>query len=79
MEYKNKTLELNKQELINIIENNLDKKSIEVDNKLIKTIHTYYYRLSVKQYNWITAKINFIIKNNKKYKEYRDFKDISLL
>jgi len=79
MEYKNKTLELNKQELINIIEDNPDKKSLEVDNKLIKTIQTYYYRLSVKQYNWITAKINFIVKNNKKYKEYRDFKDISLL
>jgi len=39
MEYKNKTLELNKQELINIIENNLDKKSIEVDNKLKQFIH----------------------------------------
>jgi len=79
MEYKNKTLELNKQELINIIEDNPDKKSIEVDNKLIKTINTYYYRLSIKQYNWITAKINFIIKNNKKYKEYIGFKDINLL
>ena len=79
MEYKNKTLELNKQELINIIEDNPDKKSMEVDSKLIKTIHTYYYRLSVKQYNWITVKINFIVKNNKKYKEYRDFKDIILL
>ena len=78
MEYKSKILTLDKEELIGIIKNNVDKKSIEIDNKLIRVIDIFYGRFSIKQLSWITAKIQFIVRTNNLYKNYRGFKDIVL-
>ena len=79
MELKSKKLFLNKEELIGIIKNNIDKKSTDIDNQLIRMIDVFYRRFSVKQLQWLTAKINFIVRYNKLYKNYRKMEDIVLL
>ena len=79
MELKSKKLFLNKEELIGIIKNNHDKKSVDIDNQLIRMIDVFYDRFSVKQLKWITAKINYIIRYSKLYKDYNKMEDIVLL
>jgi len=79
MELKSKKLFLNKEELIGIIKNNQDKKSVDIDNQLIRMIDVFYGRFSIKQLKWITAKINYIIRYNKMYKNYKKMEDIVLL
>ena len=79
MELKSKKLFLNKEELVGIIKNNIDKKSKDIDNKLIRMIDIFYGRFSVKQLQWITAKVNFIVRYNKLYKNYSKMTDIVLL
>ena len=79
MELKSKKLFLNKDELIAVIKNNRDKKSKDIDNQLIRTIDIFYGRFSVKQLAWITAKVNYIMRYNKLYKDFRKMDDIVLL
>ena len=79
MELKSKKLFLNKDELIAVIKNNCDKKSKDIDNQLIRTIDIFSGRFSIKQLAWITAKVNYIIRYNRLYKDYRKMEDIVLL
>lgn len=79
MKLKNKVLELTKNEVIEIVKNNPDKTSVELDKKLIKTICIYYNKFSIKQLKWLTFKINYIVRHCELYKNYRTMKDILLL
>ena len=79
MNYASKILTLNKEELIEIIKNNRDKKSVDIDNQLIRVIDIFYGRFSIKQLSWIFSKVQFICRTNKKYKEFESVKNICLV
>jgi hypothetical protein len=72
-------LELNKEGLLQIIGDNLDNSSNDTDIKLTEMIRCFYERLSVKQILWIMEKVKYVIRNNRKYKEYRGIKDIRFI
>jgi hypothetical protein len=76
---KGNLLIMDKENLINMIKNNSDKNSFEIDEKLIKLIYNYWGRFSVKQSNWICEKIKYICRHNICYKEYKGITDVQLL
>jgi len=79
MDYSSKMLTVNKEELIEIIRNNRGRKSVDIDNHLIRVIDIFWNRFSIKQLSWIFSKIQFICRTNKKYKEFSGVKDICLV
>jgi len=79
MNYESKILTLDKEELIDIIKNNRDRKSVDIDNQLIRVIDIFYDRFSIKQLSWIFSKVQFICRTNKKYREFENVKDICLI
>jgi hypothetical protein len=72
-------LTLNKPALIQIIKDNSDKDSVEIDCSLITMIKCFYGRFSAKQLNWIFEKVKCIFRHNIRYSEYKGVKDIQLL
>jgi hypothetical protein len=72
-------LTLNKLALIEIIKDNSDKDSIEIDCSLITMVNRYYGRFSAKQLNWIFEKVKYILRHNIRYSEYKGVKDIQLV
>jgi hypothetical protein len=79
MKITNKVLALNKAELLEIIKNNTDKTSVEIDRKLYTMIAGYYGKFTIKQQKWILEKVRYIFRYNKKYMNLRSFKDIVLI
>jgi hypothetical protein len=79
MKIVNKVLELNKTDLLEVLKNNPDKSSVEIDRKLIVMILNYYGRFTIKQQTWILEKVKYIFRYNKKYLNLRSFKDIILI
>jgi len=79
MNYAGKILTLDKEELIDIIKNNRDRKSVDIDNQLIRVIDIFWGRFSIKQLSWIFSKVQFICRTNKKYREFENVKDICLI
>jgi|GEM_PF-4798462 len=79
MNYASKILTLDKEELIDIIKNNRGRKSVDIDNQLIRVIDIFWGRFSIKQLSWIFSKVLFICRTNKKYKEFEGVKDICLI
>lgn len=69
-------LTIDKTNLINMIKDNSDKDSAQIDSNLITMIQCFYGHLSVKQMNWTLEKVKYIIRHNRKYKEYKGIKDI---
>jgi hypothetical protein len=72
-------LEVDKDGLLDIIKNNVDGKSNDIDERLLIMIMRYYGRLSFKQTKWILEKIKYIIRHNNKYKGVKGIKDIIFL
>jgi reverse gyrase len=78
MKYDSRIIILDKQELIEMIKNNKCKNNIDSDKQLIRIIDIFYSRFSIKQLSMIKAKINYIVRTNKQYMQYRKYKDICL-
>jgi hypothetical protein len=69
-------LEVDKDGLLDIIKNNVDGESNDIDKKLFIMIMRFYGRLSFKQTKWIMEKCLYIIRHNNKYKGVRGIKNI---
>jgi hypothetical protein len=63
------TLKLTRNELIEIIENNPDKKDV-FKNTILSIINNFPL-FSVKQYQWILSKVVYITNHNPKYKNIK--------
>jgi hypothetical protein len=79
MEYNSRIIMLDKEDLICMIKSNRCKKYIDSDKQLIRIIDIFYGRFSVKQLSMILAKINYIVRTNKQYIQYKNYKDICLI
>jgi hypothetical protein len=66
MKINNMVLHLTRNELIEIIENNLDKNDVFKD-KILNIINNFPI-FSVKQGQWILSKVTYITNHNPKYK-----------
>jgi hypothetical protein len=71
-----KILLINKDEVIEVLKSNTDLSSKEIDNKLIMMVYRYYDRLTVKQLQWLSEKLKYIIRHNDLYKDYKKTGDI---
>lgn len=69
MKINNLRLELTREELYNLIENENPTKDV-YKNTLLGIINNYQ-NFSVKQFSWINDKVIFIINKNSKYKSFR--------
>jgi hypothetical protein len=71
MNIENNFLYLNQEDVIEILENNPDKTSQEIDKKLIGIVRKYFYTMTDKQEKWLREKIGFIIRHNSLFKDYK--------
>ena len=79
MKLKNQELEIKREDLIYMIENeNPDKK--DWSKKELTDMVKRFRSFSVKQSNWILKKVQFIVNHNNKYINYRKkFKSIVII
>jgi hypothetical protein len=67
---QNGFLYLDKEDVIEMLNNNTDVKSREIDNKLVSVVNNYFNRLSVKQEKWLLEKLKYIMRHNPNYFKY---------
>jgi hypothetical protein len=65
--------------IIQMIKDNSDRESANIDCNLIKMIQCFYNKMSVKQLNWLLEKVKYITRHNRKYESFRGIKDIQFI
>jgi hypothetical protein len=68
---KNGYLYLDKEDVIDILDNNTDTTSREIDNKLMKIVNLYFNTISVKQEKWLLEKLKYILRHNSNYSKIK--------
>jgi hypothetical protein len=77
MTMKNRELILTREELIKMITvDNTDKNDWSGDT-LVGMINSFK-TFSDKQYNWLLSKVKYIVKHNKKYRNFRDIRGFEM-
>jgi uncharacterized membrane protein YheB (UPF0754 family) len=78
MKIENGFLYLDKKDVLEVLNNNTDNESKEIDKKLIGIVEKYFNTLSEKQEKWLSEKIKYIIRHNTDYKIFKKL-DIELV